>query len=126
MNTVWISLSSALLLSACADASKDLTNVSRGMKKQEVIHAIGEPSRKNDIEIAELWVYPDYNKTLVFRSDTVYDIVTSSTIKTDSIKNSLKEVGKDIKKGVNKVGGELDTVGKKLRGKLKSDSAAKQ
>jgi len=110
------------LLAACSDNSKELTNISQGMNKQEVIRAIGEPSRKNDIELAELWVYPKYNKTLVFRADTVYDIVNSSTAEIDSIKSSLKGLGKGITKGVKKIGKELDTVGKKLEGEIDNDT----
>ena len=115
-------LLSAVLLAGCSDNSKELTNISQGMNKQEVIQAIGEPSRKNNIELAELWVYPKYNKTLIFRADTVYDIVNSSTAEIDSIKSSLKGLGKGIKKGVKKIGKELDTVGKKLEGKIDNDT----
>lgn len=125
MKTVFKLLPAVLFLSACADNSRDFTRVSQGMNKQQVVQSIGEPSRKNDLGVAELWTYSDYNKTLIFRSDTVYDIITASTIKMDSIKSSLKKVGKDLKEGAKKVGRELDTVGKKLEGKLGRDTGKK-
>ena len=112
-----------VLFTACADNSKELTNVSQGMNKQEVVQAIGEPSRKNNLEIAELWVYPEYDKTLIFRADTVYDIVNSLTVKLDSIKSSFKDLGQGIKKEAKKVGRKLDTVGKKLEGKFDNDTS---
>lgn len=121
MKAIFIFL--AVLLTACADNSKELTNVSQGMNKQEVVQAIGEPSRKNNLEIAELWVYPEYDKTLIFRADTVYDIVNSSTVKLDSIKSSFKDLGQGIKKEAKKVGQKLDTVGKKLEGKFDNDTS---
>jgi hypothetical protein len=122
MKAIIVLSTSIALLAGCSNNSKELTNVSQGMNKQQVIQAIGEPARRNDLKIAELWVYPTYNKTLVFRADTVYDIVNSSTASVDSIKNSFKELGKDIKKGAKKIGHELDTVGRKLENKFDKDT----
>ena len=122
MKSPFLYLSAAVLLSACTDNAKDLTSVSQGMTKSQVVQAIGEPSRKNNLELAELWTYKDYNKTLIFRSDTVYDIITASTINTDSIENSFKDVAEDIKQGVKKIGRELDTVGEKLEDGLDRDT----
>ncbi|HXH98867.1 MAG TPA: hypothetical protein VNI52_01265 [Sphingobacteriaceae bacterium] len=115
-----------IFLSACADGSKELPNVSQGMNKQQVIQLIGEPPKRKNLAVAELWTYPDYNKTLIFRSDTVYDIISASTLKVDSIESSFKNLGNKLKRGTKKVGKELDTLGKKLEGKLDRDTSKKK
>lgn len=114
-----------LLFAGCANRSKDITQVSKGMSKQEVIAVIGEPSHKKDIEVAELWDYPAYNKTIIFRKDTVYDWVVSSSAQIDSIKDSFKDLGTGIRKGIKKIGSKLDTVTKKLENKRGPDSLQK-
>lgn len=116
-------LLAAALFSGCAD-SKDVTLVSKGMNKQEVTQAIGEPSKKTNIELAELWIYPELNKTIVLRADTVYDILATSTSEIDSLEESLKDLGGDIKQGVKKIGRGLDTIEDKLQGEPDTDTTA--
>ena len=92
------------------------------MSKQEVIAAVGEPSKKNDILVAELWEYTDAGRTIVLRNDTVSDVMTSADARIDSIKASLKETGQDIKEKLKTAGEKLDSLGDRIGGKLKKDS----
>ncbi|HEY1023604.1 MAG TPA: hypothetical protein VGE26_00460 [Sphingobacteriaceae bacterium] len=115
-----------LLLASCGGTPKDFSTVSQGMTQQEVIRQVGEPALRKDIEVAILWTYPQHDRTVVFRADTVYDIMTSREAREDSIKASLQHLGRDIKKGAKKIGSKLDSAGERLIDKLEDDTAGKQ
>lgn len=104
-----------LLLAGCADKQKSLGDIEKGMSKSEVISLAGEPAEKNNIGLAELWVYPDSNRTVVFRSDTVYDIMTSTEARIDSIASGLDSTGKEIKEKTLELGEKIDSLGNELR-----------
>jgi len=104
-----------LLLAGCSAKQKSLADIEKGMSKSEVVSLIGEPAEKNNIGIAELWVYPDSNRTVVFRSDTVYDIMTSAEARIDSIETNLDSAGKEIKDKTLKLGEKIDSLGNRLK-----------
>jgi hypothetical protein len=87
------------------------------MTKEEVRKIVGEPARKNDIGI-QWWVYPDADRTVVFREDTVYSIITSAEARLDSIKSNLKKAGEDIDSGFKKLGRNIDSSAKKVKNNL--------
>lgn len=122
MKTSVALLAIALLFSTCSQKQKKLADIKTGMTKNEVIASIGQPEKKNDIGVAELWVYPAVDRTVVFRQDTVYDIITSAEARADSIEATLKEAGRDIKQGLKKAGDKLDSVGGRIEGKLERDT----
>ena len=111
-----------VIIGGCADKVKEFSAVKKGMSKQEVIAAVGEPSKKNDILVAELWEYTDADRTIVLRNDTVFDVMTSADARIDSIKANLKETGQDIKEKLKVAGEKLDSLGNRIGDKLKKDS----
>lgn len=113
---------SAFLFTACAEKQKDFAKISTGMTKDEVLSQVGEPSKKNDILLAELWVYDNARRTIVFRKDTVYDIITSSNARIDSIRTSLKETGKDLEDKLKSTGDTIDSAGLRIKNKIMGDS----
>ena len=115
-------LISMTFFTACADKPKEFSNISPGMTKQEVLQKVGEPSKKNDLLLAELWVYNDANRTIVFRKDTVYEILTSTEARIDSIKTSLKETGKDVKQKLENTGDTIDSASLRIKNKIMGDS----
>lgn len=111
-----------LLFSACAERPKDFKNISIGMTKEEVRAQVGEPEKKNDILLADLWIYEGANRTIVFREDTVYNILTTTKARVDSIEASLKETGKDVKKKLKSTGDTIDSAALRIRNKIMGDS----
>lgn len=114
-----------IFLFSCSRTPKDFSTVSQGMTKKEVIYTVGEPSLKKDIQVAELWTYPEYDRTIVLRADTVYDIMTSREAREDSIRASLQHLGRDIKKSAREMGNKLDSAGRHIIDKLDDDTAGK-
>ena len=112
----------ALFMAACSNEPKDFSTVTTGMTKQEVVRAAGEPGKKQDIEIAELWTYPAYDRTVVFRKDTVYDIITSADARTDSIRTSIGKMEEKLKSGTKKLGGKIDSTFERLDDRFKRDT----
>lgn len=110
------------VLASCSNQPKDFSNVTTGMSKEEVARAVGEPARKNDIQVAELWTYPTQDRTVVFRADTVYDIITSAEARADSIKGTLGTVGEKVESGAKKLGGKVDSTFEKLDNQLRRDT----
>lgn len=119
-------LLSAFLFTACTEKQKEFANISTGMTKEEVLSKVGEPTKKNDILLAELWVYENAARTIVFRKDTVYDIITSSKARVDSIEASLKETGNDIKEKLKSTGDTIDSASLRIKNKVMGDSVKKK
>lgn len=103
---------------ACDRKQKDFSTVKIGMTKEEVIGIVGQPGKKNDIGI-QLWVYPDADRTIVFRDDTVYSVITSAKARIDSIKNSLEKAGENVEKSLNKMGDSIDSTATSIKNKIK-------
>ena len=59
------------------------------MTKQEVLGIVGEPEKKDVINKTEVWDYPDSARTIVFRADTVYSVMTSPKARLDSVASWL-------------------------------------
>lgn len=125
MKIIILILFCALVLGACSKKQKDLANITKGMTKTEVISQVGEPDKKTDLLMADLWRYDEAGRTIVFRQDTVYDIMTSTDARLDSIENALKETGSDVEEKIKATGDTLDSAGRALKNKIFSDSARK-
>lgn len=117
-----ISIFILAVIAACSRAPKDFSGVHTGMRKEEVVLAAGEPSKKNNIEIAELWTYTAQDRTVIFRADTVYDIITSANARTDSIRASIGKAEDKLKSGTKKLGKKIDTTFKKLEDRFDRDT----
>lgn len=113
-------------LAACSQEPKNFSQVSTGMTKEEVLKKAGAPSSKNNIGLAELWVYSKSDRTVVFRKDTVFDIITSPHARIDSINLMLKQTGEDIKKDMKKAEDSLEKIGSRIKHKIKPDSTSKK
>lgn len=125
MKDYQIILFSLLLLTSCAEKQKQFANIKTGMTKEQVLQQAGEPSKKNDILISELWVYKNEDRTVVFRKDTVYDIITSANARIDSIEAKLKETGKDVREKLKSAADTIDSASLKIKNKIMGDSAKK-
>lgn len=113
------------LFTSCAEKQKNFANIKTGMTKEQVLQQAGEPNKKNDILISELWVYNDADRTVVFRKDTVYDIITSANARIDSIEATLKEAGRDVKDKLKSTGDTIDSASLKIKNKIMGDSVKK-
>ncbi|WP_026898064.1 hypothetical protein [Daejeonella oryzae] len=115
-------ITAAIFLSACSEQQKEFSDISAGMTQQEVILNAGEPSAKKELGQTELWTYKDADRTIVFRNDTVLNVLTSSEARIDSIEMSLQDVGEDIKTGAEKAAGKIDSLGNNLKKRISRDS----
>ena len=113
------------VFASCAEKQKKFANIKTGMTKEQVLQQAGEPSKKNDILISELWVYNNEDRTVVFRRDTVYDIITSADARIDSIEGTLKKTGKAVKEKLKSAADSIDSASKKIKSKIMGDSAKK-
>ncbi len=113
------------MFSSCAEKQKNFANIKTGMTKEQVLQLAGEPSKKNDILVSDLWVYNDADRTVVFRNDTVYDIITSANARIDSIEATLKETGREVKEKLKSTGDTIDSASLKIKNKIMGDSAKK-
>lgn len=120
-----IFLPALLLVASCSQTSKNFSEVTTGMTKEQVIEKAGTPSKKSNMGIAEFWVYNESDRAVIFRKDTVYDIITSADARIDSIKSELDETSKSIKENIVNAGDSMEKFGKKLKSKIKIDSAKK-
>jgi hypothetical protein len=125
MKDYQIILFGLLLFTSCAEKQKQFANIKTGMTKEQVLQQAGEPSKKNDILISELWVYKNEDRTVVFRKDTVYDIITSANARIDSIEAKLKETGKDVREKLKSAADTIDSASLKIKNKIMGDSAKK-
>lgn len=92
------------------------------MTSQEVTSLVGEPDRKHKMGVADFWVYSKADRTVVFRKDTVYDVITSAEARIDSIKTSLDKFGDKIENQAEKATEKLDSVGRNLKKSANADS----
>jgi outer membrane protein assembly factor BamE (lipoprotein component of BamABCDE complex) len=104
----------AVIISSCTQPSKDLATVEIGMSKSEVSGSIGEPKTKNVVNNTEVWDYADSGRTVVFRKDTVYSIMTSPKARLDSMKVWVDSADNKSKKVLGKLGEKLNNAGNKL------------
>ncbi|WP_207426395.1 hypothetical protein [Pedobacter sp. SYSU D00535] len=111
-----------LLSSACSRPSKDLASVEIGMTKDEVVQMLGEPKKKDVVNQTELWNFTDSGRTIVFRADTVYAIMTSPRARMDSVAQLLDSADQKVKKGFNNVGDKIENVADKIGDKLDRDT----
>ncbi|HEY1009024.1 MAG: hypothetical protein ACO1NS_10110 [Daejeonella sp.] len=125
MKKYMIILLVSLILSSCADKQKEFSSITKGMTKEEVIQKVGEPTTKRDILVAEIWKYDLADRTIVFRNGEVYDIMTSTEARVDSIESSLKETGRDVKEKLRQTGDTLDSASRRLKEKIVGDSVKK-
>jgi len=125
MKKYLIILLSIILISSCADKQKEFSTVQKGMTKEEVIKQVGEPTNKRDIMVAEVWKYELADRTVVFRNGLVYDIITSTEARVDSIEATLKETGKDLKDVLQRTGETLDSSSRRLKEKIVRDTVKK-
>ena len=123
MKSTFLIFFSAIILSSCSRPAKDLATVEIGMTKTEVTQIVGEPKKKNVINKTEIWDYPDSNRTIVFRMDTVYSIMTSARARLDSINIWMDSTNTKVKKGFGKIGDKLENAGEKIQKKVKRDSS---
>lgn len=114
MKITLFTLISFLLLS-CSENSKNFSSVEIGMTSEEVLKYAGQPDQKQDVGIADLWIYKEADRTVVFRKDTVYDIITSADARIDSIKTKLDDIGDKIEKHAEKAGSKLDSVSRRIK-----------
>jgi hypothetical protein len=113
-------LFACFIIFACNKQQKDFSQIKKGMNKNEVLALAGEPTKKNNLGVAEFWTYDAANRTVVFRKDTVYNIMTSSEARIDSLKMSTEETGEKIKQGAKETGQGLKEKTKKLENKIDS------
>src|SRR5690349_11523782 len=104
-------------LTSCSNDQKNLSSVKAGMNAEQVILHAGEPDKKNNIGIAELWIYKQEDRTVVFRKDTVFEIITSADARVDSIKNSLDHLGDNMEIQAEKGAEKLKNLGQRIRNK---------
>ena len=122
MKTLIKILLPALFLAACSRPAKELGEVTIGMTKQEVLGIVGEPEKKDVINKTEVWDYPDSARTIVFRADTVYSVMTSPKARLDSVASWLDTTNQKVKKGFGNIGEKVEGAADKVRDRLKKDS----
>jgi outer membrane protein assembly factor BamE (lipoprotein component of BamABCDE complex) len=108
------------ILTACSEKAKDFASVKVGMSSQEVLQYAGEPDKRQDIGVADLWVYESADRTVVFRKDTVYNIITSANVRIDSVKTTLDKIGDKIEVQAEKAGATIKTQAEKAGEKIDS------
>lgn len=106
----------------CSPAPKKLGAVEYGMSKPEVVSIVGEPAKKNVVNKTEIWDYPDSSRTIVFRMDTVYSIITSAKARADSMGLWLDSTNSKAKNALNKIDDGVKRAADKVKGKLRKDS----
>ncbi|MES3017958.1 MAG: hypothetical protein V4721_09275 [Bacteroidota bacterium] len=126
MKKYLIILLSYLMLSSCTEKQQEFSSVKKGMTKDEVVKQVGEPTSKRDVLVAEMWKYDMADRTIVFRNGTVYDIITSTEARVDSIESTLKDAGKGLKEKLQQTGDTIDSAGRRLKDKIDGDSVTKK
>ncbi len=116
----------AITFIGCAPSPKKLSTVKNGMSKTEVISIVGDPAKKNVLNQTEIWDYPDSNRTIVFRMDTVYSVITSPLARADSMGKWLDSTDQKVKKGFSKIGNAVENAADKVKDKLSKDSTKKK
>lgn len=126
MKKYLIILLSYIMLSSCTEKQQEFSSVKKGMTKEEVIQQVGEPTSKRDILVAEMWKYDLADRTVVFRNGSVYDIITTTEARVDSIEATLKNTGKGLKEKLQQTGDSIDSAGRRLKNKIDGDSVKKK
>mgnify|MGYP003575914625 CR=1 FL=1 len=126
MKALFFTLLSAIILSSCSRPSKDLATVEIGMTKEQVTGIVGEPVKKNVINNTEIWDYPDSNRTVVFRMDTVYSIMTSARARLDSINIWMDSTNSKVKEGFNNIGDKIGNTVDKIEDRADRDTSKVQ
>jgi ABC-type antimicrobial peptide transport system permease subunit len=137
MKQIFLGFVLITLFFSCSNTAKELNGIKKGMTKEQVLSYGGEPTSRNNLNIADLWVYEDADRTVVFRDDTVFNIITTANARIDSIelslkkagyklenqfisaKDSLQNAGQGIKRNLNSAVDSIDSVAKKLKSNLK-------
>ncbi|WP_079701525.1 outer membrane protein assembly factor BamE domain-containing protein [Daejeonella lutea] len=117
---------SFIILGSCTQKQQEFSSVKKGMTKEEVVKLVGEPTTKRDILVAEVWKYDLADRSVVFRNGNVYDIITSTEARVDSIEASLKNAGKGLKEKLEKTGDTIDSASQRLKDKIDGDSVKKK
>lgn len=94
------------------------------MTKTQVTIAAGEPDKQNDVGETSLWAYRDADRTVVFRKDTVYTIITSAEARIDSINSLIQKADDKIANGLDKLGDAFDSTATRI--KRRADSLKKK
>ncbi|MEJ7694896.1 hypothetical protein [Daejeonella sp.] len=126
MKNYLITILCCIMLSSCTEKQQEFSSVKKGMTKEEVIKQVGEPTSKRDVLVAEMWKYDLADRTVVFRNGAVYDIITSTKARVDSIESTLKGAGKEIKEKLQQTGNTIDSAGRRLKDKIDGDSVKKK
>ncbi len=126
MKKYLIILLSYVMLSSCTEKQQEFSSVKKGMTKEEVIQQVGEPTSKRDILVAEVWKYDLADRTVIFRNGSVYDIITTTEARIDSIESTLKETGKGLKEKLQQTGDTIDSAGRRLKDKIDGDSVKRK
>lgn len=119
------------LIYSCSNTPKELKGVRRGMTKEQVLTYGGEPTSRNNLNIADLWVYEDADRTVVFRNDTVFNIITTANARIDSIEISLKNAGDNLKNNLSSAKDSIQRTGANIKSNVNTapdsiDSVAKK
>lgn len=111
-------------LLSCREAPKDFSSVSIGMTKDEVTTVVGEPAKKNELAVIDVWAYPEADRSIIFRKDTVYNIVTSSEARIDSIETSIERTGDKVSGSLTRLGDSLEKTGQQIKDKFRRDTTS--
>jgi hypothetical protein len=122
MKAYLITIISITALFACSRPTKDLASVEIGMSKSQVQAIVGEPEKKDVINKTEVWNFTDSSRTVVFRADTVYAIMTSPQARLDSIASWVGKTNEKVKKGFGNIGDKIENAADKVEDKLDKDS----
>lgn len=114
MKKIFALLLATAAFAACTNRPKDLSTVTIGMTKTEVTAIVGEPVKKNILNSTEIWDYPDSSRTIVFRKDTVYTIMTSRKARMDSIAIWVDTADNRLERGLDKAGQAIEKAGEKI------------
>lgn len=115
----------AMIAGACSNSPKELSYVTTGMSSQMVFDIMGMPSSKNQVGNTEVWTYPDSNRVVVFRKDSVYRIYTSPRARIDTLGTQVRNIGKSASDIVKDVAGQIDETGKDIKNQFSKDSIIK-
>jgi hypothetical protein len=90
------------ILTACA--SKDISDVKKGMTSKEVLDIAGEPTEKVSMPLdIEWWIYKEPKVLLILESDTVSKVTSQKEI---------EESVKDFQKGMKGIENEIEKLTK--------------
>ena len=109
-----------IAITACGKKPKDFSTIKTGMTKNQVTMTAGNPDKQNDIGETSFWAYRDADRTVVFRKDTIYTIITSTEARLDSINSLIKKADDKIATGLDKMGNALDNTSTRIKRRMDS------